>query len=98
MPEHRFPLAGDVDLATAAELQAKLMVFATVTTDDLVLDCAELEFIDSTGISVVAHVHQLLNRQDRRLRIVGMSDRVRRPFDVLGQTERLGIGELDPAN
>ena len=98
MSEHRLPLAGEIDLATAAQLQAKLMIFATVTTDDLVLDCTDVEFIDSTGIAVVAHIHQQLNKQHRRLRIVGMNDHVRRPFDVLGLTERLGIGELDPAS
>ena len=98
MAEHRFVVAGDVDLATGAELQAKLMVLATVTTDDLVLDCADLEFIDSIGIGVFVHIRQLLEAQDRRLRIENMNDRVRRPFDVLGLTELFGIGTPEPAN
>jgi hypothetical protein len=35
--------------------------------------------------------------QGRECRIEGMTNHARRPFDVLGLTERLGIGELDPA-
>ena len=98
MAERHFQVAGVVDLATGAELQAKLMVLATVTTDDLVLDCADLEFIDSTGIGVFMHIRQLLEVHGRELRIVNMSDRVRRPFDLLGLTDVLGIEVHESAN
>jgi len=98
MSECRFSVAGEVDLATAAELLAKLIVVATVTTDDLVLDCSDLEFIDSMGVSVFERIKRMLEADNRRLRVVGMNGRARRPFEILGLTERLGIAEHDPAS
>ena len=95
MAERLFPLAGDVDLATAAEIQAKLMVLVNITTDDLVLDCTDVQFIDSMGISVFVYIQQVLEVQGRALRIEGMSERVRRPFDILDLSEPLGIDVLD---
>ncbi len=93
----RFFLRGEVDLATVPDLQTKLDVLVHATDDDLVLDCSELEFIDSTGIAMVVYAHQALEVLGRRCSVENISSRVRRPFDILGLTERLGIGELDPA-
>jgi anti-sigma B factor antagonist len=97
MAVRRFPLRGDVDLANAGDLQTKLSVLIDGTDDDIVLDCEGLAFIDSSGIAVVVHVHRELEVLGRRCRIENMSDRARRPFDVLGLTELLGIRELDSA-
>jgi anti-sigma B factor antagonist len=97
MAVRRFPLRGEVDLATVPDLQTKLEVLVNATDDDLVLDCTGLEFIDSTGIGMVVYAHQALGVLGRRLMIENLSARAQRPFDVLGLTGRLGIGELDPA-
>jgi anti-sigma B factor antagonist len=97
MAVRRFPLRGDVDLSTVADLQIKLDVLISATDDDIVLDCAELTFIDSTGIGMFVHIQRALEVQGRECRIENLSDRARRPFDVLGLSEQLGIGELDLA-
>ena len=97
MAVRRFPLRGDVDLATVMDLQTKLDVLIVATDDDIALDCAELTFIDSTGIGLVVYAQQALEVRGRACKVVNMSDQARRPFDVLGLTERLGIELLDPA-
>lgn len=93
--ERRFAVQGAVDLATAHELQTKLLVLLDATDDDLLLDCSGLTFIDSSGIAVFVHVQKALEVQGRGFRVANMSERVRRPFDMLGLTEVLGIGELE---
>jgi anti-anti-sigma factor len=97
MAVRRFPLSGEVDLPTVPDLQTKLDVLVQATDDDLVIDCSALQFIDSTGIGMVVYAHQALEVLGRRCSIENLGGRARRPFDVLGLTERLGIGELDPA-
>ena len=97
MAERLYPVGGELDLASAQEMQRRLLVFIDATSDDLVLDCTDLEFIDSVGIGVFAHTQRVLEVQGRRLRIVNMSERVRRPFDILGLTDDLGIEVLDRA-
>ena len=66
MAVRRFPLRGDVDLSTVADLQIKLDVLISATDDDIVLDCAELTFIDSTGIGMFVHVQRALEVQGRK--------------------------------
>ena len=96
MAERRFPVSGDIDMANAQALQNKLLVLVNATNDDLVLDCTDLAFIDSMGVSVVMHVQRLLEIQGRGFRLENLHGTARRPFDVLGLTETVE-GELDSA-
>ena len=95
MAERRFPMSGDVDMSVAEELQAKLLVLVNATNDDLVLDCTDLAFIDSMGISAVMHVQRLMDIQGRSLRMENLHGMARRAFDILGLTAELE-GDLDP--
>ena len=91
MAERRYPIRGEVDLASASELQDKLLALVNSTTDDLVLDCEGLEFVDSTGIAVFVHTQRILELQGRGLRVVNLSGMARRAFELLGLSEVLAI-------
>jgi len=93
MAERRYPVRGEVDLARASELQDELLGVINSTTDDLVLDCDGLEFVDSTGIAVFVHTQRVLELQDRRLRVVNLNGMARRAFDLLGLGEVLAISD-----
>jgi anti-sigma B factor antagonist len=93
MAERRYPVRGEVDLASASELQDELLAVVNSNSDDLVLDCEGLEFVDSTGIAVFVHTQRVLELQGRRLRIVNLSGMARRAFDLLGLSEMLSISD-----
>jgi anti-sigma B factor antagonist len=97
MAVRRFPLRGDLDLATVPDLQKELDVLFDATDDDIVLDCADLTFIDSTGIGLVVHALRALEVQGRRCTVENLNERCRRPFVILGLSEVLSLEELDPA-
>ena len=97
MAERRFPVRGDVDLSSCEELQDKLLVLVNATNDDLVLDCTDLVFIDSTGVAVFMHTRQLLEIQHRGFRVENLTGLARRAFDVLGLTELLEVPAAEPA-
>ena len=96
MAERRFPVRGDIDMANAQELENKLLVLVNATNDDLVLDCTDLAFIDSMGISAVMYIQRLLETQRRGFRMENLHGLARRAFDILGLTE-IVEGELDSA-
>jgi anti-anti-sigma factor len=73
-------VAGEVDLACAHRLRAALRGL----TGDAVLDCSELSFIDSTGLSVLLGAHRRFEAEGRRLRLVGVSPAVHRTLHVAG--------------
>ena len=97
MAVQRFPIRGDIDMANVPDLQTKLDALISTTNDDIVLDCKGLTFIDSTGIAMFVFAHQALEARGRECRVENMDARVRRPFDILGLTDRLRFSELDRA-
>ncbi len=97
MAERRFRVVGDIDLAGASTLRSKLLVLVNATDDDLLLDCTELQFIDSQGIRVFIDVQRLLTMQGRGFRVVNLNGMARRAFDVLGLIELLDIDVPEPA-
>ena len=76
----RVVLCGDLDLATAPELERAL----DRLTGEVTLNCHQLEFIDSTGLSVLMRAHNRLVAENGRLWIEGLSKRCRRVFEVSG--------------
>jgi len=91
MAERRYHVRCEVDLASASALQDELLAVINSTTDDLLLDCDGLEFVDSTGIAVFVHTQRVLELQGRDFRIVNLGGMARRAFDLLGLREVLSI-------
>jgi anti-sigma B factor antagonist len=91
MAEQRFPVRGEVDFSNASGVQDELLALVNSTSDDLVLDCEGLEFVDSTGIAVFVQTQRILELQERRIRVVNLSGMARRAFDLLGLADVLGI-------
>ena len=68
-------LAGEIDLATAPELQARLESLIDATTGDVAVDVARVTFLDSTGLHVIALVHRRLRDESRQLRVFNPATR-----------------------
>jgi len=88
MAERHFYLRGELEAANAPAVQASLNDAAAFDTD-LVVDCADLTFIDSSGIAVLVRTQQMLAARGRRLRIVNARASTERLFQVTGLTELL---------
>lgn len=84
-------LHGEIDLAVAPALDAELIEQAAALTGDLVLDCSDLTFIDSTGLTALILVRQRLEADHRALVLRNVSDACRRPIEICGLTEVLGV-------
>ena len=90
-------LAGEIDLATAPELQARLEVLIDATTGDVALDVARVTFLDSTGLHVIALAHQRLRDGCRQLRVSNPATRVRRVLELSGMARLLEVERRSPA-
>ena len=83
----RIAIRGELDLATAPELAE---VFGGVRGDVLV-ECQELEFIDTTGLQVIIQAHRRLAEGGHRVVLRGLSRNCRRIFEVAGLDEVLDL-------
>jgi anti-sigma B factor antagonist len=89
MADLRLSLSGEVDLATAPALLAELQRAIECSVANVVVDCLDLTFIDSTGMYVLEEAQRALQNQGRAMHVVNVARRPRRMFEVLGQTDML---------
>ena len=80
---------GELDLATAPELEAQLHELRRSGFDRLVLDLRRLRFVDSSGIRVIVGEDQYAATNDREFSLIGGSPAVQRALEVSGLLERL---------
>jgi anti-sigma B factor antagonist len=81
-------VSGELDLNTAPQLEEPLAAALESEGPALVIDLAECEFIDSTGIALIVRAWQRLNNvagQDgSRFALCCVNDQVRRLLDITG--------------
>jgi anti-sigma B factor antagonist len=58
-------------------------------TANVVIDLADLTFIDSTGIAALVDYHQRLNASGQRLRVVNVGVQPAGVLDLIGLSETL---------
>ena len=88
---------GELDLANAAELEARLAQAHRPGTT-VVLDLRDVTFIDSSALAVVLSAHRRLLRTGGALRLVHPADSVLRVLRICGLADRLlGRSTRQPA-
>jgi anti-anti-sigma factor len=85
-------ISGELDLASGPRLEEEL---SSLDPDVslVVVDLRRLEFMDSTGLSIIVRAHQRLAEQDRELSLVRGSPQVQRLLDLTGVAERVRLVE-----
>lgn len=83
----RIRLSGRLD---AAEADNAMAVLAEVDAP-MTLDCSQLEYISSAGISVIMETYKRLLRDGHRLTLIQMTPKVRNVFRYAGLDRVLQI-------
>ncbi len=84
-------VTGELDLASSPELEQQLDEVWASDAELLVIDLRELEFMDSTGLSIIVSAHQRLGDSGRKLSVVKGPQQVQRLLDLTGVSERLQL-------
>ena len=91
-PTTTISLAGDLDPATAPQLDAAIKdAIATDGLERVVLDLSKLTFIDSSGLRVFVTARQALTALDIELTLRSPSVTARRLLDITGLGEILSV-------
>lgn len=84
-------VSGELDLASSPVLEERLERVFGSEANPVILDLRELEFMDSTGLSVVIRAHQTATQADQRLCVVKGPPQVQRLLTLTGVGERLAV-------
>jgi anti-sigma B factor antagonist len=91
-------VSGEIHVSTAPEFSRGLVALQEAGATALVLDLRGVEFIDSTGLSVLLNALRRARRAGGRLAIVCANPTVLRLFEITGLTRTFDIRpELEPA-
>lgn len=84
-------MTGELDLASSALLEEQLETVAR--SESVIVDLRKLEFIDSTGLSVLVKAHQEAQESGRKFGLVRGSAQVQRLLGLTGLAERLTVAD-----
>jgi anti-sigma B factor antagonist len=84
-------VSGELDLASSPELEEQLDRVWESDPEQLVIDLRPLEFMDSTGLSIIVGAHQRLAGKGQSLNLVKGSAQVQRLLDLTGVADRLRL-------
>ena len=84
-------VSGEIDIATAGEVEKPLLELFDSGFDQVVLDLREVTFMDSSGIRVLIGAHQHAEARDATLSIVVGAARIRQALELSGAIDYLGI-------
>ncbi len=84
-------VSGELDLASSPALQEELDRVAASESQLLIIDLRDLDFMDSTGLSVLVRAHQRIEEQGRQLAMVKGPQQVQRLLNLTGVADRLRL-------
>ena len=84
-------VSGELDLASSPALQEELDRVSASDSQLLIIDLRELDFMDSTGLSVLVRAHQRAEQEGRRLAMVKGPQQVQRLLSLTGVADRLTL-------
>lgn len=90
---HTIALEGELDLATAEQLERELLRVEGSDALSIVLDLSALEFIDSTGVRLLLQADARSRANSNRLALLRGPRAVQRVFELTGILDRLPFAD-----
>lgn len=85
-------LGGDLDLASATELAARLESVIDASAGTITVDLARVTFLDSTGLVTILAAQERMTEAGRRLEVCNPSRSVHRVLELSGASRILDVG------
>ncbi len=86
-------VSGELDLASSPALERELERGAASKAELVIVDLRDLEFMDSTGLSVLVRAHQRAIENGQRFGIVKGPQQVQRLLTLTGVADRLTLAD-----
>ncbi|MCP3742762.1 anti-sigma factor antagonist [Rossellomorea sp. BNER] len=84
-------VSGEIDAYTAPQLREALSSPAEEKGKTINVDLTDVTYMDSTGLGVFVGLFKTVNANEGQLYLYGLSDRLRRLFDITGLGDIMNI-------
>lgn len=86
-------VSGELDLASSPALERELETSAVTSSPLVIVDLRKLEFMDSTGLSVLVRAHQRAIENGQQFAVVRGPQQVQRLLTLTGVADRLTLAD-----
>jgi len=80
----KITLNGEIDIYTSNELKEKLYNLVDTNKKDLIIDCKELDYIDSTGLGIFVGALKKAKQYEKKVVIMNLKDNIKKLFTITG--------------
>ncbi len=80
----KISLKGEIDICTSNELKEKLYNIVDTNQKDLLIDCKELNYIDSTGLGIFVAALKKAKQYEKKITILNLKDNIKKLFIITG--------------
>lgn len=84
-------VVGEVDLHTCPQLHSAIQVALKNQQKSLILNFEEIQYIDSTGLGVVAHSAKHADQGGQKIAIVCTKPQIRKVFELSGLDKKIAM-------
>jgi anti-sigma B factor antagonist len=84
-------VSGEIDVYTAPKLRDALFPLTENNQVKMTVDLTEVDYMDSTGLGVFVGVFKNIRSKSGELKLVGLSGRLNRLFEITGLAEIMDI-------
>lgn len=77
-------LSGDFDAVQAPKIIAAISANLEEQPGDLVLDCKQLEFVDSMGLGALVKLRKIVEESGGNIKLLRMKPRIHKLFAITG--------------
>jgi len=77
-------LSGEVDIYTSQELKEKLYKIVETYREDLLIDCKDLNYIDSTGLGIFVGALKKAKQYEKKIVISNLKENIKKLFLITG--------------
>jgi len=86
---------GEIDFSVTPQVRDRLLELLRDTSGEVVLDMAELRYIDSSGLALLLELRKLLLEKKRTVRIRSIAPQVRKLLHLTQLGEMFGLSDRD---
>lgn len=82
---------GELDIATAADLEGTIQTAVDVNGPWLILDLAELDFMDSSGLNAIINAYRLVADRGGSIALAAPNERVDKVVRLVGLHRQVAV-------
>ncbi|MDQ1143601.1 anti-sigma B factor antagonist [Bacillus sp. SORGH_AS 510] len=84
-------ISGEIDAFTAPKLREEIMPLAEKENQTIIISLKDVSYLDSTGLGVFVGLFKQLKKNDGEMKLVDLSDRLKRLFEITGLSNIMTI-------